>query len=241
MDYFFANKKDIKNNIVTIKGSEFKHLKNVLRSKVGDRIVVITGDGEEYHCVISKFRSHYIKAETSKITRNTNERSVYVSIAIASPRAKRMDWFVEKATEIGVREIIPVITKRSVVIPEVAKIRRWKKIAISAVKQSKRSILPEFRKPLDFEDFVSKRLGFSLKFIAYEKEYASSIEENMRGKSAKKVLVLVGPEGGFEREEFDKAIEQGFVPISLGVTRLRTETAGIVALCQILGFSSPAK
>jgi len=234
MGYFFIKKKDINDDILTIKGSEFRHLKSVLRSRNGERIIVITGDGEEYHSVISKIGTDYIRARIAKVTRKTNEPLIYVSIAISPPKGKRMDWFVEKATEIGVREIVPVVTKRSVVIPEVAKTARWKKIAISAVKQSERSILPEIRDTVRFDDFLYMCQDFTLKFIAYENERNNTIEKYMGENEARKILVFIGPEGGFEDWEVDAVSKQGFLSVTLGTVKLRTETAGIVALSRIL-------
>ena len=234
MRYFFVKKKDIEGDQVTIRGEEFKHIKNVLRAKIHDKIVVITGDGEEYHSLITKIRTQYILAKITKITRKTKEPGLYTAIAIAPPKAQRMNWFVEKAVEIGVSEIIPIVTNRSIVIPSPSKVRRWKRIAISAIKQSERSYLPAIRETTPFEELMSISLNFLLRFIAYEKERKKVIEEYHNERTAGKVLILIGPEGGFEDYELTTAIEKGFVPITLGSTKLRTETAGIVSLSRLL-------
>ncbi len=236
MGYFVVKKKDIEDDKIIIKGKEFRHIKNVLRLKITDKIVVTTGDGEEYHSVILKIKSNFIVAKISKITRRSNEPGIYVGIAIAPPKAKRMEWFVEKATELGVSEIIPVLTKRSVVIPGYNKVKRWEKVAISAIKQSERSILPKIHEPISFEELLDNSIVFPVRFIAYEKQREGVLEENLRGNKATRVLVLIGPEGGFEKWEVKAAVDKGFILVTLGVTKLRTETAGIVALTRILAI-----
>lgn len=234
MGYFFVDKRNIKDNIITIKGSDFKHIKDVLRSKVGNTIVVVTGNGEEYHSVITGIKHNFITAKITRITRKTNESLVYVSIAIAPPKGRRMEWFVEKATELGVKEIIPVITKRSVVFPGSARLQRWKRIAISAIKQSERSVMPGISTFVSFEELLSLSNNYFLKFIAYENESKDTIEKYLQGEKREKILALIGPEGGFEDYEVDAAKKEGFLPVTLGITKLRTESAGIVALSRIL-------
>jgi 16S rRNA (uracil1498-N3)-methyltransferase len=234
MGYYFIKKRDIEGDEITLKGKEFKHLKEVLRSKVGETVILITGDGEEYHALISKIRPSYITAKVRKITRKSNEPGIHVAIAISPPKAKRMDWFIEKATEIGVSEVIPVVTKRSVVIPGAEKVNRWKRVARSAVKQSERSILPKIGEVISIDDLLRESVEFPLKFIAYEKERKETVEDSLRGKKETKILALVGPEGGFEEWEVRESIGKGFIPVSLGVTKLRTETAGITILTRIL-------
>jgi 16S rRNA (uracil1498-N3)-methyltransferase len=145
-----------------------------------------------------------------------------------------MDWFIEKATEIGVSEVIPVVTKRSVVLPGSGKVSRWKRITRSAIKQSERSVLPKIREILSMDDLLRESVEYPLKFIAYEKEKKRTVEENLGNKRETKILALIGPEGGFEEWEVGDAIEKGFIPVSLGITKLRTETAGIAILTRIL-------
>lgn len=236
MGHFLVKKKDIEGDRVVIKGKEFRHIKNVLRAEIDDKIVVITGDGEEYHSLISEIKSNYIVAHITKITRRTHEPGIYAAIAIAPPKARRMEWFIEKATEIGVSEIIPVVTRRSVVTPGSGKVMRWKRIAVSAVKQSERSILPKIREVVSFEELLFLSQEFPFRFIAYEKERKRAFEEYLESKGVKKVLTLIGPEGGFEDWEVKAAVEKGFSPVKLGEAKLRTETAGIVALTRILAM-----
>lgn len=234
MGYFFIRERDIDGDTVTIKGKEFRHIREVLRAKRNDRLVLITGDGSEYHSMITRIGTSSLTARIMKKTRKGNEVGIFVSIGIAPPKGKRMEWFVEKATELGVNEIIPVITKRSVVSPGEARIERWKRVSIAAVKQSERSVLPTIQQVHTYEEFLTISGRYPLRFISYEKQREGIIEEAVkRGKPAK-ILALVGPEGGFEENEVSEATGQGFIPVTLGPTKLRTETAGIVVLARIL-------
>lgn len=234
MGYFFIKEKDIDGDTIRIKGKEYKHIKSVLRLKVGDGITVTKGDGEEYHSVISDVKRSYITAKIARRTRKTNEPLTYVAMAIAPPKGKRMDWFVEKATEIGVSEIIPVVTGRGITEPGKGKLGRWRRISISAMKQSERSILPKIREVTNFDELIPLSYSFPYRFIAYEKEKKETIEKYLKGKNIKRVLVVIGPEGGFEEAEIEKAVDAGFLSVSLGITKLRIETAGIVALTRVL-------
>jgi 16S rRNA (uracil1498-N3)-methyltransferase len=234
MGYFFVKERDIDGDFVTIRGKEFRHITDVLRAKKDDKLVLITGDGTEYHSVITRAGANSLSARIVKRTRKGNEVGIYISVAIAPPKGKRMEWFVEKATELGVSEIIPVITRRSVVTPGEARIERWRRVAVAAVKQAERSVLPIIQNVQPFDEFLSASRTYPLRFIAYEKQREGVIEEAVKKKKPSRILAVVGPEGGFGEEEISKAAEEGFIPVTLGPTKLRTETAGIVVLTRIL-------
>ena len=234
MGYFFIKERDIDGDTITIKGKEFRHIKDVLRAKRNDPLTLITGDGTEYHTVITRAGANSLSARIIKRTRKGNEVGIFVSIGIAPPKGKRMEWFVEKATELGVSEIVPVITKRSVVSPGDARIDRWRRVAIAAVKQSERSVLPIIQQVQPYEEFLKTSRAYPLRFIAHKKQREGIIEETLEKKKPTRVLALVGPEGGFEEGEVEEAKVQGFIPVTLGPTKLRTETAGVVVLVRIL-------
>ncbi len=234
MGYFFIKERDIDGDTITIKGKEFRHIKDVLRAKRNDPLTLITGDGTEYHTVITRAGANSLSARIIKRTRKGNEVGIFVSIGIAPPKGKRMEWFVEKATELGVSEIVPVITKRSVVSPGDARIDRWRRVAIAAVKQSERSVLPIIQQVQPYEEFLKTSRAYPLRFIAHKKQREGIIEETLEKKKPTRVLALVGPEGGFEEGEVEEAKVQGFIPVTLGPTKLRTETAGVVVLVRRL-------
>lgn len=237
MGYFFIRESDIDGDNVTIRGKEFRHIKGVLRAKRNDKLTLITGDGTEYHSVITRMGADSITARIIRKTRKGNEVGIFVSIAIAPPKGKRMEWFVEKATELGVSEIIPVITRRGVVVPGEARIQRWKRVARAALKQAERSVLPIIQQVQPFDEFLSGSRTYPLRFIAYEKQREGVIEESVGKRKHTRILALVGPEGGFDEREVVGAKAEDFIPVTLGPTKLRTETAGIVVLARILAVA----
>lgn len=234
MGYFFIKERDIDGDTVTIKGRELRHIRDVLRAKRNDRLTLTTGDGTVYHTVVIRAGTGSLSARIIKRTRKDREVGIYISIGIAPPKGKRMEWFIEKATELGVSEIVPVMTKRSVVLPGEARVERWKRVAIAAIKQAERSVLPSIQQVRSYEEFLSSYSRFPLRLIAYEKQRETIIEETVKKNKPTRVVALVGPEGGFEEWEVSAAKTHGFIPVTLGPTKLRTETAGIVMLARIL-------
>jgi 16S rRNA (uracil1498-N3)-methyltransferase len=142
----------------------------------------------------------------------------------------RFDYLVEKATEIGVVRIVPLVTERT--IPRHAKTERWQKLCVAAMKQSGRSVLPEVRQPQPLREFISSCGGDALKLIPHEQAEISLSHSRIPGDGP--AVVCIGPEGGFSDEEIAIAQEAGFQPVSLGTRRLRTETAAIVACAIVL-------
>jgi 16S rRNA (uracil1498-N3)-methyltransferase len=153
-----------------------------------------------------------------------------VVLAVGMPANERMDWLVEKATELGVRSIVPLATGRT--IPQHAKTDRWQKLAIAAMKQSGRCVLPPVSPLTPFGRFIAEACA-PLKLIPHEKETSRSLRDILAGGPQDAVL-CVGPEGGFSDAEVDEAIHAGFLAVSLGPRRLRTETAAITALAMVL-------
>lgn len=202
-----------------------RHAVQVLRMKEGDQIIITDGKGQSLTAEIIFADKKKTKI---KVIENTyTERTAPVcAIAISLIKnTNRFEWFVEKATEIGVSSIIPVYCQRSERTN--FKLERIKSILISAMLQSQQSWLPEISEPVKFFDFINGN-GYEQKFIAHclpeeKRELRNVVERN----SSK--IILIGPEGDFTKEEIETAIGQNYIPVSLGETRLRTETAGIVA------------
>jgi 16S rRNA (uracil1498-N3)-methyltransferase len=205
---------------------ESKHCTKVLRLINGDRVFITDGKGTFCEAVITNPSP---KACILKIVKKSHEfgkRNFNLSIAIAPTKnMERFELFLEKVTEIGIDEIIPLIcrfSERKEIKPE-----RLDKVIISAMKQSQKAYLPLLTPVHQFKEFIIKPF-LGDKFIAY----CSKTDKNLLSKLVKQgrnVLILVGPEGDFSSEEVDMAIAEGFIPVSLGESRLRTETAGIVA------------
>lgn len=216
---------DITSETYTLNQQESKHCVRVLRLKEGDNITLIDGVGGWYECTITDANPKSCEIEVDNCIKAYNKPSFNLHIAIAPTKnIDRIEWFLEKATEIGITEITPLLcrySERKVIKPE-----RLERILVSAMKQSQKAYLPKLNELTSFDDFVSNH-ECDNKAIAhcYEQDKRSLKGEYKGGD----ITVLIGPEGDFSEEEVAKAIQKGYVPVSLGDSRLRTETAGIVA------------
>ncbi len=217
---------------VTLPEVESKHAVKVLRLKAGTLIRLVNGKGLEAIAEIIFDHPKRCEVEIVKQKQQNNKPSK-IAVAIAPTKSNdRIEWFLEKAIEIGLTDFIPLICKNS----ERKKFNeaRWQKVAISALKQSHGVWIPTIHTPIKVDAFIKQKTE-GLKTIAYcgefEKKDFSSITD-----SSKNQLILIGPEGDFTPKETQLAFDNGFTPVSLGTNRLRTETAGIVA-CTLMKFS----
>ena len=212
---------------------ESKHIVKVLRKKEGDNIYITNGLGNLFISEIV-FASEK-KCEVKIIDINTFEPTpYYIHIAVAPTKMNdRMEWFLEKATEIGIHEITPILCEHSE--RKVYKIDRAEKIIQSALKQSNQYFLPKINEPVPFSNFVKTAFD-GQKFIAHCEETAKRSFKN-EIKLNSKILILIGPEGDFSTKEINLAIENKFAPVTLGNTRLRTETAALVA-CHTIALTN---
>lgn len=206
--------------------AESKHAVKVLRLATGDKISLVDGKGIFFEAEITQAHAKKCELRILSSTKEANSKST-IHIAIAPTKNNdRLEWFVEKATEIGITEITPLICQRSE--RKMLKTDRLEKTAIAAMKQSIKATLPKINEPVTFKDFIKITPKQPNLFIAHcldnqEKHLSQLCIKN------KPSIVLIGPEGDFTKEEIDLAIKNQFKPISLGKSRLRTETAGIVA------------
>jgi len=243
---------NIEGGAAIIDGSEAHHIKDVLRQKAGDKVFLFDGTGSEYEAEIAGFRQAAAGAEVelkiiSKVARNA-EPSVKIFLYQSLPRLKKFDFIVEKSTELGVCGIIPVISERSNFnLPSErssAKLGRWRKIALAAAKQCGRAFVPEVGDITKFEDAVkavSKRqkcgpAGEEISIIPWESEEKTTLKDILRapGRILSSVNLFIGPEGGFSTGEIELASSAGIIPVSLGKRILRTETAPIAVISNIL-------
>ncbi|MDE3056599.1 MAG: 16S rRNA (uracil(1498)-N(3))-methyltransferase [Bacteroidota bacterium] len=235
-EYFYVRPDAVHGKELVIDGDEAKHIARVLRKIPGDMIWVVDGAGRAYDTVITAVNQpqrgfqHEVRCEVLHVEERLNEADVDVTLAVALLKhPARMDWIVEKGTELGIRRFVPLRTMR--VIGNAAKEERWKSIAIAAMKQSGRSFLPQMYPIMQLEILLEHSSEYDLKMIPYEQtDHVLSIAEAMKHRERlKSVLIVIGPEGGFTDEEIGIAERLGFVQVSLGRQRLRTETAAIVA------------
>lgn len=224
------------------------HCARVLRHRSGDMINVVDGEGTMYECRITNDNPRLVVADIISTHESWNSHPYRLTMAVCPTKNNdRYEWFVEKATEVGVDRIVPVIGGRSE--RKVYKTDRARKIVLSAAKQSLKALFPQVEEPLAVKEFIEASScvadggAESLKFIAccFEDEGhpRTSLSDAVRKALAKtkaalpQITVLIGPEGDFSEEELHLAIDEGFIPVHLGASRLRTETAAVVAATQV--------
>jgi len=224
MNLFYAA--DIGGQFYDLHKEESKHIIRVLRKKPGDTIHFTDGKGWFYKTVISHIDGKSCTVEILKKFEGEDRRPYRIHIAIAPTKNNdRLEWFLEKATEIGIDEITPIICDHSE--RKVVKHERLNKVITSAVKQSLKSFHPKLNEQINLKEFLNKEFS-GQKFIAYiDKDVTLELSKSLKPEGD--VLMLIGPEGDFRPEEVELAKQKGFVAVSLGKSRLRTETAGIVA------------
>lgn len=234
---FYVNEDAVYDNRATITGSDVNHIRNVLRMKSGDRIIVNTGAGTDYYCRIDQVNNDEILLEVESSRPCMAELPVKLYLFQALPKQDKMEFIIQKAVELGVFEIIPVITKRCVVKlddkkRQEKKIGRWQSIAEAAAKQSARGIIPEVKQPMRFADAIKYAGNLSYNMIPFEHANGMEYSRQIMNQAVESdsVGIFIGPEGGFEDEEIEAAKNAGINVISLGNRILRTETAGMCVL-----------
>ena len=241
MHRFFVEEPAMGENSITITGGDVNHIKNVLRMAVGDKICVINGqNNKEYYCEITAVGNDAVDTRICEIRESDQELGNEVVLFQGLPKSDKMELIIQKAVELGVHTIVPVSTDRTGVKldakKEANKRKRWMSISESAAKQSGRLRIPEVTPVVSYREALEMAKKMDVRLIPYElaegmektRELMSSIQP---GQS---VAVFIGPEGGFESSEIEKAMEIGAWPITLGKRILRTETAGLVTLAMLV-------
>lgn len=234
MHKFFVDESFIDGNIVNIQGDDVKHIYRVLRLKSGDQVNINNCKGEEFLAQIKDINKTNVLCEIIEKADINNESALKIHLYQGLPKAAKMDFIIQKSTELGVTSITPVITERVVVkneLKEYKKVDRWNKIALEACKQSKRTIIPKVNQPMELECFLSAADSYDLVVVPYESKEDFGIKamiRNLKGKKINSIAILIGPEGGFEEEEIEKLDNLGAQIVTLGPRILRTETAGLV-------------
>ena len=239
MYHFFVSEEQINGENAYIEGSDVNHIANVLRMKPGEELLISVKGDWDYLCKIVDIETDRVNL---KVLESMEQRELPVNITLLQgiPKSDKLEMIIQKAVELGVSEIIPVKTKRVVVkIDEKkvdTKVNRWNAIAESAAKQSKRSIIPKVHEPMSIDNALEIVKDFGVKLIPYEN--ADGIDKTRKildhMDKTKNIAVFIGPEGGFEESEVDSIKNSGFEVITLGKRILRTETAGLALLSNIM-------
>lgn len=240
MPRFFAEKENISEDKIIIRGGDVNHIKNVLRMQAGEELEICDGMGTDYTCVIETLDREEIISGIVSSERSKTELPKKIYLFQGLPKSDKMELIIQKAVELGVYEIIPTVTKRCIVKldakKEDKKISRWQGIAESAAKQSGRAIIPKIQTPMSLSQAYEYAASLDAAIIPYEK--AEGIEKTREILSSltdkESVAVFIGPEGGFEEGEINDALEKGIMPVTLGRRILRTETAGLTILSVLM-------
>ncbi|MCW3085213.1 MAG: rRNA ((1498)-N(3))-methyltransferase [Bacteroidetes bacterium] len=224
---------DITPDTYTLSEEESKHAIRVLRLKIGDKIVLIDGKGGLYDATITDDHPKRCTVKITAVKKETGKHNWQLHIAIAPTKSNdRTEWFVEKAVEIGIDEISLLDCANSE--RSVAKTERLQKVAVSAIKQSMKAYLPAVNEIIDFKKFITLSATFTgEKFIAHCNNREALPHLKTLYSPQQNALILIGPEGDFTPEEVKLALDNGFKEISLGTSRLRTETAALYACTTI--------
>jgi len=226
---FLVEKERVKNGKAYIVGEEFHHAYHVLRIRKGEKVRGIDGKGKEFLLRVIRIhpKKEVIETEVIKSNQCEIEPSLEIYLAFGLMKAPRMGYLIEKCTELGVKGFIPFISERTVV-KSLEKKKRWVKIAVSAIKQCGRAQIPDFWEPMTFSDVLGLRGRFSQGLLA------TSRRKNLKEIEVKeRVLLLIGPEGGFTGGEIEMAERAGFELVSLGKSILRSETAAVVGVSNL--------
>jgi 16S rRNA (uracil1498-N3)-methyltransferase len=239
MRYFFVESRSIRKPFCTIEGSQARHIKNVLRLKPGDRIRVFDGEGFEYDASIHRFFDDRVEIKITRKFPGTRESPVQIGVAQALLKEKKMDRLLRHLCELGATQWIPFLSERSVPRPGQerlsARAQRWNRIVQESCKQCRRSKLPEIIDTLAFEKVLEYGASYDLQIVFYENESATLKSLMPPTAAPRRILLILGPEGGFSDGEIEDARAAGCVVAGLGSRILRAETAAIAA-CALAQF-----
>lgn len=237
MNRFFIKNEQVSKDILYIEGEDVKHIRDVLRLRTGDKIEAVC---EEFIYIgkILQIEKNLVTVKIAEIFKGNGEPSFNIILYQGIPKGEKMDFIIQKCTELGVKEFFPLLTERTVVKvkdknKEKSKITRWTKIAKEAAQQSKRDLFPKIDDIISFDDMIELIKGENI-IVPYEEEKNNRIRDAIKSIKNGRVNLIIGPEGGFAQKEIETLRGIGANTVTLGPRILRTETAGIVAASILL-------
>lgn len=236
MSKFFIPRENIKENKIIINSEDVNHITRVLRYQIGDEILCCDGMGNDYVAQITSFDKKEVICEIISQKKADTEPELKVILIQGVPKAAKMDYIIQKTTELGISEIYPCEMTRCVSkIEGIKKIERWQKIATEAAKQSGRGIVPKIHEPINILEAVNVLKSVDVAFVPYECEETNTLRPILtKAENPKTVAFIIGPEGGFDKSEINEIIQNGIHTVSLGKRILRTETAGEAVLSMVM-------
>ena len=233
----FVDKLKIKNGMALLAGPVHRYICTVLRKTSGDRIDLIDGKGYLYRCNINAIKSKELYLQVLDVVHRPEEQRPKVTLCVSPIKGPRMDWLVEKATELCVDRILPTVFRRTMIKldgKEKEKCERWKKLTIEASRQSGRFAVPEVVEPTPLRGILPHIEHVENRWAFYEKERETTIRAVISSRQDNGICVVIGPEGGIEDTEMTWLKENGFIPCTLGESIFRTETTPLVILSIVL-------
>lgn len=262
MARFFVEPHSFREDRVVIAGEDVRHITRVLRLTKGDHITVTTGQNTDYRVEITATSKAEVIGRVVEVSSVNRDPELKVTLVQGLPKGDKMDLIIQKSTELGVTEIVPVETKRAIVKLESSRARqrveRWQRIALEAAKQCRRGRVPEVAMTTSWQLALEAVPPGALAIVPWEGEDEKSLKQVLQGTTAsnldvqsvaaynpalpersdsqrpQEVWVFIGPEGGLDPEEIEAARARGIIPVTLGPRILRTETAGLAVLTMIL-------
>ena len=241
MHRFFAEPGQIGEKEIVITGADVNHIRNVLRMRADEEVLIADGQGAEYRCKLTELGENEVRAQILRKLDGNAELASAITLFQGLPKSDKMDLIVQKCVELGVDRIVPVSTKRAVVKldakKEQTRLKRWNTISESAAKQSGRGVIPEVSGVMSFGKALEEAKKLDVLLIPYERAEHMTETRRVMGeiRPGQSVGIFIGPEGGFEESEVEEAVAAGAQAITLGRRILRTETAGL-AVMAMLGY-----
>ena len=241
MHRFFAEPGNIGEKEIVITGADVNHIRNVLRMRTDEEVLIADGQGAEYRCKLIELSENEVRAQILWKLDGNAELVSAITLFQGLPKSDKMDLIVQKCVELGVDRIVPVSTKRAVVKldakKEQTRLKRWNTISESAAKQSGRGVIPEVSGVMSFGKALEEAKKLDVLLIPYERAEHMAETRRVMGsiQPGQSVGIFIGPEGGFEESEVEEAVAAGAQAITLGKRILRTETAGL-AVMAMLGY-----
>lgn len=240
MSIFYIKNEQIKEERAIILGDDVKHIRDVLRHKLGDEIKICDENGIKYITNIINITKEGIDLKIINKCDDTSEPNINITLFQGLPKADKLEMIIQKCTELGITEIIPIITDRVIVKIEERnvdkKLERWNRIALEAAKQSGRQRVPRVKTPINIKNLVENIEKYDILLLPYECEKDVTIKNVLRNmnKEIKNIAIIIGPEGGFSDNDIDLLNNDKIKKVSLGPRILRTETAGFATLAMVL-------
>ncbi len=235
MPRFFTG--DVNDGTAVITGEDARHIALALRMRIGEMVTVCDSNGNDYQCRIEEIHPEQVRLRVQALEPSKGEPQIKITLYQAMPKADKLETIIQKAVELGVHRIVPVLSNRCISRPNEKamqkKLARYQKIALEAAKQCGRGRVPEVEPLIDYKSAVRRMKEDGMAILFYENAQ-DSLKQTLASKLEQNVSILIGSEGGFEPSEADYALEQGLLSLSLGSRILRCETAPLAAITAIM-------